>query len=99
MSHTPAPWHDDGYRIYAPTDAEDKRNGRMIVEYKHVDDFNGADAPLIAAAPELYQALLRERNGTPCGPECAGGWRHCTECDRLLKEALKKAEGNLPGRR
>lgn len=52
-AHTPGPWHDDGYRIYAPTDAADKRRGRMIVEYKHVDDFNDPDASLIAAAPDL----------------------------------------------
>jgi len=54
--HTPGPWHDDGYRIHAPTMHEDKRNGRLIVEYKHVEDFNPADGPLIAAAPELLEA-------------------------------------------
>ena len=54
--HTPGPWHDDGYRIYGPTEEEDKRRGRMIVEYKHVDDFNDADAALIAAAPDLLAA-------------------------------------------
>lgn len=55
--HTPSPWHDDGYRIYAPTDSEDPRSGRIIVEYKHRDEFNRADAPLIAAAPDLLEAL------------------------------------------
>lgn len=56
-AHTPAPWYDDGYRIYAPTDDVDKRNGRIIVEYKHVDYFNHADAPLMTAAPALLEAL------------------------------------------
>lgn len=55
--HTPGPWHDDGYRIYAPTESEDKCDGRMIVEYKHVDDFNYADASLLTAAPDLLDAL------------------------------------------
>jgi hypothetical protein len=55
---TPAPWHDDGYRIYAPTDDPDKRNGRVIVEYKHVDGFHYPDARLIAAAPKLAEALI-----------------------------------------
>lgn len=57
MSHTPGPWFDDGYRIYAPTNEEEKRYGRVIVEYKHVADFVSADADLIAAAPELLKAL------------------------------------------
>ncbi len=56
-AHTPAPWFDDGYRIYAPVDSADKRSGRVIVEYKHIEDFNPADAPLITAAPEMLQAL------------------------------------------
>lgn len=55
-AHTPGPWHDDGYRIYAPSDHIDKRNGRVIVEYKHTADFNMADARLIAAAPDLLAA-------------------------------------------
>lgn len=54
---TPGPWFDDGYRIYAPTASDDKRNGRVIMEYKHADEFNPGDAPLIAAAPELLAAL------------------------------------------
>lgn len=64
-SHTPAPWFDDGYRIYAPVTEEgrllepdeDKRNGRVIVEYKHVDFFNRKDAPLITAAPNMFNLL------------------------------------------
>ena len=60
---TPEPWYDDGYRIYGPatdgpaTDGEDKRNGQMIVEYKHVSWFNQPDSTLIAKAPELYSML------------------------------------------
>lgn len=70
MSHTPGPWFDDGYRIYAPTVTADKRDGRVIVDYKHVDEFNLADARLIAAAPELLAAVkgllhLYEQLGSP----------------------------------
>lgn len=55
--HTPGPWHDDGYRIYAPTTDADPRNGRVVVEYKHQADFNDADSRLIAAAPQMYEIL------------------------------------------
>lgn len=68
--HTPGPWFDDGYRIHAPTGSADKRDGRVIVVYKHVDDFNEADAPLIAAAPEMY-ALLKEL-GFPFNADAGG---------------------------
>jgi hypothetical protein len=56
---TSEPWYDNGYRIYVPPNADEGRlTGRVIVEYKHVVDFNPADAPLITAAPKLYAALL-----------------------------------------
>lgn len=55
--HTKGPWYDDGYRIYAPTDKEDKRDARIIVEYKHRDNFNNDDSHLLRAAPELLEAL------------------------------------------
>tara|TARA_Y100000034_G_C6901879_1_gene417360 strand:+ start:1808 stop:2161 length:354 start_codon:yes stop_codon:yes gene_type:complete len=68
--YTPGPWHDDGYRIYAPPTPEqisnadleykdDPRIGRILVEYKHVDNFNDGDGALIAAAPALYNLVLR----------------------------------------
>lgn len=60
--HSPAPWYDDGYRIHAATDSEDKRDGRVIVSYKHIEDFNFADAPLLTAAPELLAALRAVRD-------------------------------------
>jgi hypothetical protein len=97
MTHTPGPWHDDGYRIYAPTDHPDKRNGRIIVEYKHLGDFNRDDARLIAAAPELLAACK-------LAAEIADSWIH----DQLdgtgtvhkalaelnpVWEAIAKAEG------
>lgn len=61
-SHTPGPWHDDGYRIYAPTDSADPRDGRVIIEYKHVAEFNPADAPMLTAGPEMLAALRGARD-------------------------------------
>ena len=91
--HTAGPWHDDGYRIYGATESEDKRRGPMIVEYKHVDNFNYADAPLIAAAPDLLHELRHlvrlleplEREGTLNVPGLA--------TLNGAREAIKKAEG------
>lgn len=57
--HTPGDWYDDGYRIYGPTDKADKREGWLIVEYKHVGDFNRADAVLMTDAPLLLAELRR----------------------------------------
>lgn len=86
MPHTPGPWHDDGYRIYAPTTDQDKRNGRVIVEYKHVHDFNYADAWLIAVAPKLLDAcklaLQVFAEGEPVN-----------ECLKLLEDVIDEAEG------
>lgn len=103
--HTPGPWHDDGYRIHAPTDDEDKRNGRVIVEYKHVDGFNDADAPLIAAAPELLEAIddalrlydegMKSREAaerTWASGEVPKAWAKC-------RAAIAKARGDVPPRR
>ena len=92
MSHTPAPWHDDGYRIYGPTGHDDKRNGRMIVEYKHVEDFNPDDAPLIATAPELLVALKALADGG-----VIGGHDHPTDICRCgncqIRRLIARAEG------
>lgn len=53
MSHTPGPWRHDGYRFYYGDSDE------SWGEFKHDDVFNIADADLIAAAPELLEALER----------------------------------------
>lgn len=81
---TPAPWFNDGYRIYAPTDTENKHSGRVIVEYKHVDDFDYEDGALIAAAPLLYAALQRAHN---CATMRADG--ACNGC--FVSEGLAEA--------
>ena len=35
---TQGKWYDDGYRVYAPTVKEDKRDGPVLWEYKYADD-------------------------------------------------------------
>lgn len=55
---TPTPWFDDGYRIHAPTDDEDKRAGRVIFDYKHVLEPNYPDYAALAKAPEDIAFLL-----------------------------------------
>ena len=59
---TEGPWHDDGYRVYGPTDAPDKRSGPVLVEHKHLANENGAaDGAFIAHArvdvPDMAAAL------------------------------------------
>lgn len=61
-----------------------------VVEGEHQVE----DAHIMAAAQDLLTVLKAERKGTPCGDDCAGGWRHCIECDRRLKAAIAKAESH-----
>ncbi len=59
--HTPTPWYDDGYRVYAPTEDPNnpnKREARIIFEYKHTDDFNDVDAPFIVKAVNCHDELV-----------------------------------------
>ena len=55
MSHTPAPWKIDGAhstRVLLINDAKDYAIGEIV------DTRNPANAKLIAAAPDLLEALL-----------------------------------------
>jgi hypothetical protein len=80
--HTPGPWFDDGYRIRGPV----HKRRMLIVEYKDNVYFNKADAPLIAAAPDMLNALKFAQN---CIPRTLG----CSYARALVSEAIKKAEG------
>lgn len=57
---TKGPWYDDGCRVYGPIDADEKRNGAMLFEYKHVDDANWDDYPFIASLRNAAPSLLAE---------------------------------------
>ena len=56
--HSPLPWFNDGYRIYGATTADDKREGHMIAEYKHVTDAKAEDYQLIVRAVNCHQELV-----------------------------------------
>jgi hypothetical protein len=81
MKHTPGPWMPECIGSAGaydnPTDIFEITNGRRIVADCVADD----DAHLIAAAPELYEALKR------CLPLIVG------EVPAIAIEAIAKAEG------
>lgn len=90
MSHTPGPWKaNKGYRIHAPTTDSDYRNGRVIVDYKHQDDFNYDDEALIEAAPDLLaacEAAIKHLGGR----DSDTGWE---DAAALCRAAIAKAKG------
>lgn len=92
-----SPWYDDGYRIYAATDDTDKRNGRMIIEYKHVPDFNEADAALLTASPQLFAAVIEAVNIIRTWHGEAGWPIYLAEAPEMqrLMAALQAATGTL----
>ena len=56
---TPAPWYDDGYRIYGPTDDPDKRSGGVIMEYKYSDHAMDDDGEFCALARNALDVMMR----------------------------------------
>jgi len=93
-THTPGPWCllavGDGTSRMCPADAE-RVSLLTIVEEGDADFaavYNDADARLIAAAPELLQALKALRD------ECSGSPRPWVLVDLLTTatEAIAKAE-------
>lgn len=90
---TPAPWHttNDGYNVKNETDI-------MICLNSFEDDVEQckANANLIAAAPELYEALVELLNDTKMFYESGdAGNFDCEEMDvfKRVRKALAKARG------
>lgn len=100
---TPGPWrvkfYDDGYPVVFAGDAAVAKTDCSI----HCEKWNGdmntnaANASLIAAAPEMYEAC-RMANWLLNTPELKGllethapAWGDPVEITRMLEEALKKA--------
>lgn len=80
---SPIPWTKDG-------DIVDDNEGRVIFNAYEDDDY--ANARLIAAAPELYEALYKITKEQECGQDCI----KCTNHGCVIKEckaALAKAAG------
>ena len=89
--HTPGPWRsgphvrDTASMVYAG-DYAGEGEPDLIVEIESED--HRADARLIAAAPELLEALKHERFCRACSED---GCANCNEC--TYEAAIRKAEG------
>ena len=92
--HTPGPWHANGCCIEAPGDEGPRDVTIAVVHGQRLD----ADARLIAAAPELLNALrlCLEMEDGPNGHPCYCDEQHfdggrCHTCTAL--SAIAKSEG------
>lgn len=98
QKHTPGPWTVGDVGIYFRDGVSIMGNGEFggAVATTTRDEWSGAENPafanahLIAAAPEMYEAL-KQAHELLCG-RCCGGGHHCGECFNALA-AIAKAEG------
>lgn len=94
--YTPGPWTIEprkcGFGFWVMT--QDK----AVCEIMH-DDKSEADARLIAAAPELLEALRMVMNVLPAEPPAAGkligAERRHYDAIMAAKKAIRKAEGSV----
>ena len=89
---TPGPWADwaSGKRAYNITRAQGTGTIARVGPWPD-DAVNIANAHLIAAAPELYEALQRA-GGILCSEHCEGEQEHTVHCNEFAA-VLKKARG------
>ena len=106
MKYTPGPWQRDGLTVYA---LDERRRNRFSTQLQH--DFSGitreeleANAHLIAAAPELLEAVRKCRSAlastnhatycnaeeTDCGCAC-GLTAACVSADAAIAKATGEA--------
>lgn len=88
--HTPGPWVNHGCYIYR-VGTDGKRTGPAIANTR-VDEFitpeeEEQNARLIAAAPELYEALRTMVDAFPFTDESAGQY----DAVQVAREAIAKA--------
>lgn len=93
MSHTPGPWHVElGGFVYSATKkvADVGLNGGYFASRTSPEPERTANARLIAAAPELLEALE-----DAASRKCGCGHPHCNRCkdDRYYEEVIRKAKG------
>ena len=85
MKHTPGPWQQNGSHIYGP---DPKRYG--IAQLMYADPLESdANARLIAAAPELLEALKRARTWIP------SSLPYAKVCDALIERAEPVQDATL----
>ena len=86
-SHTPGPWEADSERRGHVVWARGPTGSMLVATCGHAA-FDGANARLIAAAPDLLAALKAMfADACDCGPDV-----HCRSCELGLR-AIAKAEG------
>ena len=86
---TPGPWHYDDHMVYGGPKME------YVCEVSGAasNEFHKANAALISAAPEMYEALEEALNAL-CGPQGYKGTDTPEGCAReKIRAALAKARG------
>lgn len=102
MKHTKGPWHvqdNDGAYCMVRGKPEDGHNGQSIAKVWLQDtDFNDANARLIAAAPDLLEALVVAQQQVAALKRQIV-WHDCasvnavTASERTISAAIAKATG------
>lgn len=100
--HTPGPWfirdmHPERCTLNIGTRSDDPYDGEVAVIYRALSPHSEADARLIAAAPELLEALKQSRHELSClNLEADGAQKLNSPATRVLDQinaAIAKAEG------
>ena len=90
--HTPGPWTVDrtskGWEVLPPPEVD----GGVAFVFDHGNTEDNANACLIAAAPELLEALKLFADGS-CDSGCADSSEKCNGC--RARAAIAKAEGTV----
>ena len=93
MKHTPGPWKARGSQVTASCLAysNSRPNQVCYVELDGTPDGEvKANAALIAAAPEMLEALKAVEKRVCCTEET------CNDCGGIVRAAIAKAQGETP---
>lgn len=91
-AHTPGPWHDVGFGWISAGDDVEPERGSTIARYDWETPSGIANARLIAAAPDLLEALHQSEAELQSlrTPSVADGIDHTL---RIIRAAIAKATG------
>jgi hypothetical protein len=89
--HTPGPWKAIAGSVFTESDSPcfEIVHGKYLTR-SGTEDQRMADAHLIAAAPQMAEALLQLVNGCPCSKYIDNPHRECEDC-KQGREALRAA--------